>query len=562
ALAVPSLPPQAAPPGSAETAKPAKNDCSFTIYTATQWPYQVKRSAALVLGLNGELVKIIPTVMAVHLDGKLWYPSLVACHAALAAWVTKSPVKLMLTREEDFMYSPKRNKSEIEINSALGEKGEILGSIVRVTLDLGAHGIFEDEIIDHTSLGALGLYNHHAYRLSAAGIRTNIPPQGPMAGFGLSQGFFAIERHVSRIADSLGQDPAEWRKNNFLKKNENLAIGTALKDPVPLPELVDAAAAMSDYYRKWSSYELLRTSRRGKKWDFRSDPLRGIGISVACQGNGFLYNNETGNGNCAVELTLEKDGSLIIKTSLVTSENTYTDTWRNLAQEILGLEPALIRLINNTGEAPDSGPGTLSRNISSVTKLVERCCTVIRKQRFRSPLPITVKRSAKPGKVPGWIPEKDIDGETFAHPSWGAAIAEVEIDPVSLSPRVRGIWLAVDGGKILSQRRARRTLTTGIIQALGWTCREHVRYEEGRIPQELYRGYDIPSPAEIPPINVDFIWNDDAAPKGIGELPFCCVPAAYAQAVSQAMDYSFEKIPLDARDIFEAGKLKQTEFQL
>ena len=558
AVAVPSIQPGGAA-NTAEKDKDKKDEAALLVYTATQWPFHVSRSIAGVLGWDSGKVIVSPTFTAVHLDGKLWYPSLVACHAALAAWVTGSPVKLMLTREEDFLYSPKRNWTEIEIYSALGEKGEILGSTVRVIMDLGAQGVFEDEIIDHTCLGSLGVYNHRAFRIDGVGVRTNIPPQGPLAGFGLSQGFFAAERHISRIADALGQDPAEWRKNNFLKRNQRLAVGTTLKDSVPLAELIDASAGMSDYYRKWSSYELLRNRRKGTEWDFGTEPLRGIGISTACQGNGFLYNNETGAGNCAVEMTLEKDGSLKIKTSLVSSETACLDTWGNLAREILGVDPALIQLINNTGEAPDAGAGTLSRNISSVTRLVERCCTTIRKQRFRDPLPITVKRSLKPGKEPGWAADTYINTEAFAHPSWGAAVVEVEIDPVSLSPLVRGIWLAVDGGKILSQRRARRTLTTGIIQALGWCCREQISYKEGKVPPEFYRNSDILTPAEIPPINVDFIWNDTADPKGIGDLPFCCVPAAYVQAVSQAMDHSFEKIPLDVRDIWAAGKLKQTE---
>ena len=543
-------------PGKTKDKKAIEN---ITIYTATQWPFHVKNSAALVLGINSEKVTVNPTLIALHLDGKIWYPSLVACHAALAAWVCRSPVILMLTRAEDFMYSPKRNGSEIKIQSALSEKGELLASDLRIKLDLGADGVFEDEIMDHTCLGALGVYEHRAFRIDGVGIRTNIPPQGPMAGFGLSQGFFAIERHISRIADALGQDPAEWRKNNFLARNKNLAIGTALKEGVPLVELIDAAAVMSDYYRKWASYELLRNRRRKEKFGFSGEPLRGIGISTAYQGNGFLYNNESGNGNCAVELTLEKDGSLEIKTSLVSSGMGYLDNWRDLAQEILGVDPALIHLTHNTNDAPDSGAGTLSRNIGVVTRLVELCCTTIRKQRFRDPLPITVKRSARPSKDPSWVQGKSIDREAFARPSWGAMVVETEIDPVSLEPLILGIWLAVDGGKILSQRRARRSLRTGIIHALGWACREKVCYTNGEIPFALFQGYNIPAPADIPPINVDFIWNDTAAPKGIGDLPFCCLPAAFVQAVSQAMDHPFDKIPLDARDIWIAGKQKISE---
>ena len=531
---------------------------SLIIHTATQWPFHVQRSVALVLGLDSAELTVNPAKMAEHLDGKIWYPSLISCHAALAAWISKKPVKLVLTREEDFLYSPKRNSSEISIKSVIKETGKLSGSQINVNLNLGAEGIFEDEIMDETCLGALGVYEHSALRINGIGKRTNIPPQGPMAGFGLSQGFFAAELQASRIADSLGIDPAEWRKSNFIGRSRSLVIGTTLKEEVHLAELIDAAAAMSDYYRKWSSYELLRIRRRETSWEFRKEPLRGIGISIAFQGNGFLYNDESGNGNCTVELTLEKDGSLEIKTSLVSAELEYKDIWHDLIRESLGVDPSMTRIVNNPGDIPDSGLGTLSRNIGVITKLVERCCNYIRKQRFRRPLPINVKRSWRPAAEPGWVPGKNIDPEAFSSPSWGAAVAEIEIDPVMLEPLCRGIWLVVDGGKILSQRRARRTLKTGIIQALGWASREQVSYVEGKIPFDLYLGYNIPSPAEIPRINVDFIWNDSVNPKGIGDLPFSCVPAAFVQAVSQAMDHPFAKIPLDARDIWDAGKLKSS----
>ena len=539
--------------------KGKKAEESLTIYTSTQWPYHVRRSVSGVLGWDDGRITVTPTIMTVHLDGKIWYPSLVACHAALAAQVTGKPVKLMLRREEDFMYSPKRNKADIQMCSTLSENGSIHGSIIQVQLDLGSEGVFADEIIDQTCLGALGTCYHDTFKVDGEGVRTNIPPQGPMAGFGLSQGFFAAERHFSHIADYVGQDPAEWRKNNSLKKNQNLAIGIPLKDTVPLVELIDAAASMSDYYRKWASYELLRKRRRSEKWEFAGAPLRGIGIATAWQGSGFLNHNETENSNYSVEVTLEKDGFLEIKSSLISSSARYLDTWQNLARDILGVDPSLVRLTSNTGEAPDSGPGTLSRNISLITRLMEQCLTSIRKMRFRNPLPITVKRSIKPETINGWVPEKKIDLSAFAHPSWGAAVTEIEIDPVSLDPNVRGIWLAIDGGKILNERRARRTLHTAAIHALGWTCREQLRYEEGKIPIEYYRYYDIPAPDNIPPIKVDFLKSGALHRKGIGELPFSCLPASYVQAVSQAMDYHFEKIPLNARDIWDVWKLKQME---
>jgi CO/xanthine dehydrogenase Mo-binding subunit len=559
AAAVFSNPPKDAAGGKAG----AQEARHLKVYTATQWPFHVKRSLMGMLHIDGKYVSVVPTQIGVHLDGKIWYPSLVACHAALGAFVTRKPVKLMLTREEDFCFSPKRNPAEFSIRSAIGREGEILGTEIRALTNLGAQGVFAREILDRLCLAGLGLYRHGGIRLDGFALQTNTPPQGPLGGFGLAQGFFASERHASRIADSLGEDPAEWRKRNLFisgkanDKNGKLAAGIPLKEPVSAAGLIDSAAAMSDYYRKWASYELLRRRRRESKWQIKDEPLRGIGIAAAFQGSGFLYTGSD-KGVYGVELTLDKDSSLEIRTSIVSSGADYIQIWRNMAAEILGLDPKQVRFqAENPGGSPDSGPSSLSRNVTELTALVERCCQAIRKQRFRDPLPITVKRTGHPDKVPAWGGQSQVDSGVFSHPGWGAAVTEIEIDPVSFQPGIRGVWLAVDGGKILSQSGARRSLKTAVIHALGWTCREQIRYEDGKIPADLFAKYDIPSPEEFPPVYVDIIWNDTAAPKGIGELPFCCVPASYVQAVSQAMDHHFEKIPLLARDVWEAGKRRK-----
>jgi CO/xanthine dehydrogenase Mo-binding subunit len=527
----------------------------LTVYTATQWPFHVKRSLTGMLKIGEKRVSVAPTQIGFHLDGKIWYPSLVSCHAALGAFVTRKPVKIMLTREEDFCFSPKRNPAEVSIRSALGKKGEILGSEIRGLTNLGAQGVFAEEILDRFCLASLGIYRQGGIKIDGFALKTNIPPQGPLGGFGLAQGFFAAERHVSRIADSLGEDPAEWRKRNILVKNEKLAIGIPLKEPVPAAELIDSAAAMSGYYRKWASYELLRSSRRKSKEGKKDELLRGIGVAAAFQGNGFLYTG-SGKGVYGVELTLDKDGSLEIKTSIVSSGADYIQIWRNIAAEILGVDPNQIRFkADSTDEIPDSGPASLSRNITELTRLVERGCRTIRKQRFRDPLPITVRKTGRPDKTSAWGGQGHIKSDTFSRPGWGAAVTEIEIESVSFQPKIRGVWFVAEGGKILSRSRARRSLKTAVMQALGWACREQVRYENGKIPADLFSRYDIPSPGEFPPIYVDIISNDTAAPKGIGELPFCCVPASYVQAVSQAMDHPFNKIPLSARDVWEAGNL-------
>jgi CO/xanthine dehydrogenase Mo-binding subunit len=572
---------------------PAGEQARVIVHTATQWPFQVRRSVAAVLGLEQGQVLVQPASIGIHLDGKIWYPSLLACHAALGAFIARRPVKVMLSRYEDFRYSPKRSPAEIHIRSALGEGGKLLGQELNAACDLGAYGVFTNEILDRICLGALGIYRQGHIKIDGKALSTNIPPTGSFMGFGLAQGFFAMERHAGLIAEKLGLNPLEWRKENAMTTKRPLAIGAPVPDELYLERLLDTAAAMGDFHRKWASYETLRRHRRAQGPG--KEALRGIGIAAAYQSSGFLYAGAD-RGLYSVELTLDKKSHLDIKTSMISSNGEHINIWRNLASEILSITPDAVRILpGNTGNSPDSGPAALSRNITTVTRLVELACQAIRKQRFRDPLPITVQRSRRPQWGPGWFqnslapgesapgellaelapaelpgvtaeaspappsPAPPIDQNAFARMGAGAVVVEVEIDPITYSPRIRGVWIGLNGGKIHSQKQAWRSIRYSVLQALGWASREFLSYEEGIIPDSQIRNYGLPDPEDAPPINIDFIWNDSSPSNGIDELPFSCIPAAYAQAVSQAADHPFTGIPIGARDIWNALRTREEE---
>jgi CO/xanthine dehydrogenase Mo-binding subunit len=245
-----------------------------------------------------------------------------------------------------------------------------------------------------------------------------------------------------------------------------------------------------------------------------------------------------------VELELDKDGILEIRTSAVSGSRETAALWRRVAAETLALKDSEVRLADNRSDlVPDSGPSSLSRNIVIITKLIERCCLVIRKQRFRDPLPITVRRVWKAPRSQGWSGLR-MEGNPASLFSWAAAIVEVEIDQILYIPKVRGVWLCVDGGRIFSERKARSSLENSVLHALGWVRQEHMASGNAD-PGASILAYDIAAPGEAPPIVVDFSWNESTSPKGIGELPFGCVPPAYAQAVSQASGIDITSLPLD-----------------
>ena len=533
---------------------------TLTVCTATQWPFHVRRSVAQVLGPAAVIINIKPALTGLHMDGKFWYPSLIACHAALGAWLTKKSVRMILTREEDFFFSPKRSKTEIVVSSAIDDKGNVIGMKIKACVNLGAYSVNAQERLDHVYLGCLGVYKVPNIQFSGLAQRTNIPPQGPFAGFGLAEGFFASERQASCIADHLRVDPSQWRKDNFLNGGV-LLQGLSSKGKISGEQLIDSAVTMSDYRRKWASYELLKAHRKEQgNPPEKGEALRGIGIALGYQGCGLLYPSQD-RGNYSIELILEKDGSLEIRTGMISSGCNYGGIWAGIASEILGIDPKLVQVNNGPG-SPDSGPSVLSRNIAVITPLVEQACLAIRKQRFRDPLPIKIRRTVRPANNHAWdqwFPGSTLDAGGFSKLGWASAVVDVAIDPVEYIPKIRGVWLGVDGGKIISQDNARRSLKASVVQALGWTYREQINYVRGIIPTEQFQNFDIPKPSEIPPIAIDFIWNNSDDPKGIGDLPFTCVPAAYLQAVSQALEHNFESVPLKSLDIWYALVKKRKE---
>jgi CO/xanthine dehydrogenase Mo-binding subunit len=310
---------------------------------------------------------------------------------------------------------------------------------------------------------------------------------------------------------------------------------------------------MSGYNRKWASYELLRNSLKTRREHEKFENFRGIGIAQAYQGNGFFYINEINEKERpSVELILDKDGRLEIKTSMAGTDNETVLIWRRVTAELLSLDIDDVSAgPNSTGQVPDSGPACLSRNITVITRLIESAAAAIRKQRFRDPLPIVVRRSLSQSKALNWN-NAPVDQNVLAHPGRAAAVVEVEIDPITSAPIVRGMWLAVDGGKIFSEERAVASLKFSMIHALNWASREELAYDDGAIARDGMIRYNLPRLQDFPPMEIDFLWSDTLIPKGIGDLPYSVIPAAYAQAVSQALDHSFEELPITAKSIWKS----------
>ena len=229
-------------------------------------------------------------------------------------------------------------------------------------------------------------------------------------------------------------------------------------------------------------------------------------------------------------------------------------TWQQTLATRLGVEPDSVRLAScDTDTVPDSGPTIFSRALGQQTRLIEQACSAILGRRFDQPLPISAQRSYRRPKHQIWDTENH-SGRPYPARSWAACVVEVEVDPVSFDALVRGVWMAIDGGKILDDAGARQTVLATINHALSWTARRPVTGPGIARPLEGHSGFSAPFRRE-PHSHIDFVSHDRKSsthPLGIGELPYFCIPAAFAQAIEQATGTTSLPLPSSPVSIFQS----------
>jgi CO/xanthine dehydrogenase Mo-binding subunit len=513
----------------------------LSIYTASQWPYHVRKTVCDAIGSAPGSVHVKASESGMALDGKLWYPSIVAAHAALVARATRRPVKLLYTREEDFLFTSKRTPAYFKHVSGLDRDGHLTAMKVQIFFNAGAYPVFTQEILDRMIISSTGAYNCDNIRVEGICVTTNLPPMNVFGGFGAAQSFFAVETHTFRVTEVAQMDPCTWKRENVLRKGQVTFTGVPMKQDANAADILETLERESDFQRKYAAYELQK--KRRTDLEVQSEFTRGIGIAFAYQGTGFHGLGED-DEQCTVSVSLDTDGRAEIRTSAIPGSATLEQIWKQNVVDILGIPEGEVVLAEvNTAVTPDAGPSTLSRNITVVNRLIENCCNAIKKLRFRHPLPIEVKRTFRLPRGREWNPEMLI-GEPFASTSWGGAVVEVEVNPVTFEAHVRGIWILIDGGRILRIDQAQKSVETAVFQALGWASQERVEYEHGRLTWRDFQAFQTSAFAEYPKIWIQFadpVEKDGA--RGIGELPANLIPAAYIEAVSQATGRYMDRIP-------------------
>ena len=172
--------------------------------------------------------------------GKEEYPSMIAGHAALLAWKSGKPVKLIYDRAEDMVATTKRHPSRTRHRTGVTRDGKLVAMEIDFDIDGGAYATLSPVVLSRGTIHAAGPYHCPNVRIRSRAFATTHPPHGAFRGFGAPQSIFALERQMNKVAAALRLSPEEFRRRNFLHEGQSTATGQVIREKVDLEDLLDS----------------------------------------------------------------------------------------------------------------------------------------------------------------------------------------------------------------------------------------------------------------------------------------------------------------------------------
>jgi len=537
----------------------ANSTDGVTVWGSMQCPYYVHKALVKLFDLPEDKIRVIQTETGGGFGGKEEYPSLISGHAALLAWKSGKPVKLIYDRAEDMVATTKRHPSRTRHKTAVTKDGKLLAMEIDFVVDGGAYCTLSPVVLSRGTIHAAGPYVCPNVRIQSQAVATNVPPHGAFRGFGAPQSIFALERHMDQVARALGLSPEEFRRRNFIHEGETTATSQIIRERVDMNGLLDRALKLTDYHAKRERFA--NENKNGKK--------RGIGFATFMHGAGF-----TGSGEVYLQSVVSAEATAAGKVRILAASTEIgqgTNTiFSQIAAEALGLDVESIEIVQpDTGLVPNSGPTVASRTSMVVGKLVESAVTGLKQTLIGSSLlrenfgkedfqnacaeyiarfgPLKTSATYQPPPNIHWDDEK-YQGDAYGAYAWAVYVAEVSFDSLTYEAHVEDFVAVQEVGRVLNPVLAAGQIEGGVAQAIGFTLFENVVWKDGRMANNQMTNYIIPTPADIPPIRVYFEENAYAygpgGAKGIGELPMDGAAPAILNAIEHATGVSFNRIPL------------------
>jgi CO/xanthine dehydrogenase Mo-binding subunit len=517
------------------------------VTSSTQGTFYTRSELAKLFGLPMAGVRVTGATLGGGFGGKLLICDPLAAGATLRL---RRPVRVELTRHEDFRMSNPAPASILDVRLGATRDGRMTGIRARIRLETG--GFSDNSIEGIAAILTIGPYHWQAHEVVAYGVETNRVATGAYRAPGAPQATFALEQLVDELAGKLGIDPIELRRRNLVAPDDEMADGTAW-----------GGIGLDECLARLADHQLYR--------DRASLPDdEGVGLAVGAWPGG----RQPASAICR----LEADGRVTVVTGVVDISGTMTG-FATLAAEGLGIAASDVSVVSaDTASAPRSPVSGGSVITYSTGRAVQKATAALREKILAyasllleidvADLELTdgmVRPIGTPGrgmtlaeigtKLDGFSSDfEPLEGHggsvpPVLAPLTSAHLVHVRVDRESGEVKVLGYVIAQDVGRALNPAIIEGQLHGGATQGLGWALHEAMVFDDaGQLLTGTFLDYALPSSLDVPVFETIIV--EVPAPdgpygaKGIGEGPVCGAAAAVANALADATGVRYRTLPM------------------
>ncbi|MHC1719697.1 MAG: xanthine dehydrogenase family protein molybdopterin-binding subunit [Clostridiaceae bacterium] len=538
----------------------------IVVVASTQIPFHVRRMLSIALKIPSTKIRVIKPRIGGGFGAK--QTACTEIFPALVTMKTGKPAIIVYDRTETFSCSTSRHPMKVTVKMGADREGFIRAIDIQGMSDTGAYGEHASTVFSLVGDKTLPLYNKtRAVRFMGDVVYTNKTPAGALRGYGATQGTFAVESTINKLAEKLNMDPSELRLKNLIKEGEN---------------------SLYHYEHMLGSSTLHKCIETGKKmigWDEKyprreigGSKVRGIGMAVTMQGSGIA-----GIDTASAEIRLNDDGNytlLIGSTDMGTGSDTIL---AQMAAEVL--ETTVENITVNAADTDTSpfDPGSYASSTTYVTgmavvmaseelknKIAESGALILgvpaenvefcgdKVKILNKDIYISIKKIAEKLVVAKWKHQLSgfaTFGSPVSPPPFIAGFAEVEVDMDTGKVQLIDFVAVADCGTVINPSLARTQVEGGIYMGIGLALYEDVRYDyKGRLQTNTFMQYKLPTRKDVGKIRVAFEESyEPTGPfgaKSIGEVVVNTPAPAIMHAVYNATGVRITKLPITPEKIY------------
>jgi len=549
-----------------------------TMWCNTQTPFLARGRYSVALGLPESQVRVIQTEVGGGFGGKSGDDNAsVVC--AILARKSGRPVKLIHTREEEFLASHPRMPMRYWVRLGFRKDGRVAAKEIRMWADNGAYTGKSQAILGAASVRHDALYKYPCVRGTSTLVYTNLVPTGAFRGFGNPSADWAVEQAWDLAAEKLHMDVYDLLRLNAVDPGDVSPHNHKITS-CELKQCMDKSVALIHWKEK----------RKLKQ------PNHGLGMGCSVHVNGRRSFGDW-DGSTAI-VRVNEDGRATVITGEGEIGQGNLTVLRQIAAEELGLPYEHVDITRPDTDVNSHSLGALASRLTYVAgNAVKNAATAAAKQLLEAaaeqmkrpageltiingeigphngsetdfkPVGTIVRANIyKPGGQPivgvgnfdnpSEFPDHNRYGNESGAYNFIAQTAEVEVDRATGEVKVLEIASAVDCGTVINPATAIGQVQGGVMQGLGLAMTEYFDWWNGQPTDPQLKDYPIPGAALVPKLHVAFADSyEPSGPfgaKGLGEIGLDAVPAVIANAIADAVGVRIHELPITAEKVHRA----------